>query len=643
MQAAGRSVARLAVALFRLLASLKLAVLLIVALAGVLAWATLLESAKGRECALWSVYHSSWFAALLALLAVNLLAAALIRFPWKLRHTGFLLAHAGLLVLLAGALQTFCTGIEGQLSFHEGETANVLLLNDRSQFTVFRQGQHGAKGQLPDAFIFRPGPVDWPDGKTLDLGEFNGVALKVLKFYRHARVEQHWVKDEAAHGGPALRLSLVGPDGQSASEEWLAVDQLAAPVMVGAAKVELLRAPVDSMQEDFLKPPTRDGMDPSGVLSVHYQGHMVRIPVSENVGKKVPVGDSHVAVEIAEYLPAAKPSSSGKFVSEGKEPKNPLLDLRVHLPGKDQPLRQIAFARIPLLNLDGIHGWNCPVKFWYHHAALTPEPGVEFLQTPDGKLCCRAASEGNYEPRATVKQGDQIDIPQKLKISVLDYLPSARREVSFSPIELATGDAAGPEAAALVEVTAGGTTKQVWLQRNDPEYGGELLAMADNRLGLMFGYERLPLGFSLQLRQFQRGMNPGRMGDASFASSVRLVDQARGIDQQREIAMNQPLVHGRFTFYQSSFEDRPGEGKASVLSVSYDPGRFLKYSGSVMICLGILMMYCMKASPLKRFPFFGLWRQSRAAGGVAADHGTYSNPPLLHSPAEHDLQRAAQQ
>ena len=117
-------------------ASLRLAVMLLVGLAAVLAAATLLESAKGREYAQWHVYKSPWFMALVGLLALNILAATLVRFPWRRGHRGFLLAHAGVLVLLAGALLSFMAGVEGQLSLEEGQSGDTLVMADRSQLTT---------------------------------------------------------------------------------------------------------------------------------------------------------------------------------------------------------------------------------------------------------------------------------------------------------------------------------------------------------------------------------------------------------------------------------------------------------------------------------------------------------------------------
>jgi len=50
------------------------------------------------------IYQTKGFAILLAFLGTNILCAALIRYPWKKRQTGFVITHAGLLVLLASIL-----------------------------------------------------------------------------------------------------------------------------------------------------------------------------------------------------------------------------------------------------------------------------------------------------------------------------------------------------------------------------------------------------------------------------------------------------------------------------------------------------------------------------------------------------------
>ena len=93
-----------------------------------------------------------------------------------------------------------------------------------------------------------------------------------------------------------------------------------------------------------------------------------------------------------------------------------------------------------------------------------------------------------------------------------------------------------------------------------------------------FTTAQVPLGFSLELVDFKREMNPGKIGNAAYSSVVRVKDKERQLDDERLISMNQPLSHHGFRFYQSSFREA-GHGKeASIFSVAYDPGRPLKYS-----------------------------------------------------------------
>ena len=49
------------------------------------------------------------------------------------------------------------------------------------------------------------------------------------------------------------------------------------------------------------------------------------------------MGDSGLTVEIVEYH-ANSMSSKGKFNSKGTEPKNPMLQLQVHVPGQKEPI-----------------------------------------------------------------------------------------------------------------------------------------------------------------------------------------------------------------------------------------------------------------------------------------------------------------
>ncbi len=66
-------------------------------------------------------------------------------------------------------------------------------------------------------------------------------------------------------------------------------------------------------------------------------------------------------------------------------------------------------------------------------------------------------------------------------------------------------------------------------------------------------------------------------------------------EQKALISMNEPLKYKGFYIYQASFEQSPtGAATASILSVNRDPGRIWKYLGSLVMCLGIVMLFYFK-------------------------------------------------
>jgi hypothetical protein len=333
-------------------------------------------------------------------------------------------------------------------------------------------------------------------------------------------------------------------------------------------------------------------------LTACYQDAVQQIPVKGNTGQTVAIGNSGASVEIVEYLPNARPEKMGRFVTKGDEPKNPMLELRVHLPDEKAPIRQVAFAKDALLNLDGVYARECPVKFRYRHAAVKAEPAVEFLQAADGTLHGRTISDGQPGFSGVVTTGARIPIGKGFELTVTEYLPHAESTLSF---ESAGVDGKNrPEPAALVEIRSGDAARQVWLQRNDLHYGLRKVIMPEGSLMVRYGYGELPLGFALKLEDFRREVNPGRNGDAAFASQVRVIDEEMEWEESHEISMNEPLTHRRYTFYQSGFNEGEHGRESSVLSVGYDPGRPIKYAGSLMICTGIAIMFYMRAYFFKR-------------------------------------------
>ena len=126
------------------LGSLDLAMLLLITLTGVCAAATFLESGFSARVARAYVYGSPWFNLWLILLCLNLICSAATRWPWQRHHTGFVITHAGIIILLAGALVGRSRGFEGSVDLSRGAPPAQEVLLDRPRLTV----ESPATGQL---------------------------------------------------------------------------------------------------------------------------------------------------------------------------------------------------------------------------------------------------------------------------------------------------------------------------------------------------------------------------------------------------------------------------------------------------------------------------------------------------------------
>ncbi|HRK08136.1 MAG TPA: cytochrome c biogenesis protein ResB [Pseudobdellovibrionaceae bacterium] len=208
------------------------------------------------------------------------------------------------------------------------------------------------------------------------------------------------------------------------------------------------------------------------------------------------------------------------------------------------------------------------------------------------------AREGVKVKRGRLKAGESLATGwMKLEFRLLKYLPRAREEIRYIPQDRPTPVT---NAAIRVEYRAPGESqiKSQWMGLNS------ILKLFSNDqvYVVQFANRRIPLGFQVALKKFEIGRYQGTLRAASYQSWV----EVDGLGE-RLISMNEPLKHAGFTFYQASFEaDEQGRPVASILSVNRDPGRTLKYFGSLLIVFGTLHLFYWKR------------RSARAAASAAA-------------------------
>ena len=199
----------LANAVIHALASIKVAVCLIVVLAVVISAATILEAKHGRPYSQWFVYHSSWFVGLLGLLGASVFCAAYVRFPWKRHQAGFVITHAGLTgVAKWFAAHALAWNRGPDRTIRRAQSTDQLTLSQRSQITAYWADRPHDR---PYVFTFDSGPVDWSPGTEPGHRQRRWHARRVLHYYRRSQPVENWVADDSGRGGPLMRFQLAGP------------------------------------------------------------------------------------------------------------------------------------------------------------------------------------------------------------------------------------------------------------------------------------------------------------------------------------------------------------------------------------------------------------------------------------------------
>ncbi len=179
--------------------------------------------------------------------------------------------------------------------------------------------------------------------------------------------------------------------------------------------------------------------------------------------------------------------------------------------------------------------------------------------------------------RGSLKEGESFETGwMGLKFHLLRYFEHAEETFEFKQLERPT-----EVSTSAIQVNFMGQKR--WVQLNDV-----FKMFTPNGVYIItYGNKRIDLGFKLQLQNFEIGRDPGTMKAASYQSLVETPD-----GKQTLIAMNEPLKYQGLTFYQASFQEGPdGVPVASILSVNCDPGRWLKYLGSLILSLGVVWLF----------------------------------------------------
>ncbi len=201
--------------ILRIVGSLKFAAVVLVLLAVAMACATVYEAMHGTPAALTVFYKSAWFEGMLWLLAANLIASMLSRYPWSRRHVGFLLTHASLLLILGGALVTKNWGIDGRVSVAEGDAAREFSVSGADALTLRKEGTSDGLSLDLIGGIGGTSTVERPVTGTLVAGD---LSVSVDRYIPDGQTVEQVVDDGER---PQLALQVQTTGGGQQSTAWV--------------------------------------------------------------------------------------------------------------------------------------------------------------------------------------------------------------------------------------------------------------------------------------------------------------------------------------------------------------------------------------------------------------------------------------
>lgn len=516
--------------------SLKFAVVIILLFAIALAYGTFMESYHGTDYANRLVYKSFWFMAIQFGMFLSILFATLIRLPPKKHLYGFYVIHAGLIIIFVGSYITYQSGVDGTITLTPNLPARQIQVNEDEFKIRFPSQGKEVTLSLPYTAFEK------------ELGyEYEGITVtRMLPF---AENKESWipVKVEDPNQSSSRYRIYTENFGEFITMSLHPLSDFGNTKQMGPLNVHYMP---QSLAECF-------GQNTShGLIVWNGETTGCLAPSDKDIRKKKGMtGRDIVEIkyegEVIRFLPDMSPL-----------PLNEKMELNERSPYRI--FSKTLFEKGPHLFLFGekVAFFDKEKKKWEAHDA---------------------------------KVGEEVSLPwMGFKLKTLEHKVDQYPTMVphyIKPIQdngqVITGNLKA------VEVEIGG--QKFWVTSDDPvayNKNGERITFHLVKKTLLLPYE-------LVLDRFKMDTDPGTNNPASYESFVTLFKGNEGSEKHR-VYMNNPLKYQNFTFYQASYFQTNEGPYGSVLSVNFDPGRFWKYLGSLLLVLGSIWHYVLRKKKMTK-------------------------------------------
>jgi len=530
--------------------SAKFAVTIILLFASILIYGTFMESYHGTDYANRYVYKSTPFMLLQFLMFLSIFLSTLMRLPLKKSLYGFYILHLGLLTIFCGSFITFYAGVDGSMTLPPNTPARLVALdqdvlyfnkNDKAEVTVPLPYTYKKKTNLKHkSFI-----SSLFQNKDLEEAPIM-KSFEILEYLPFADEEVQWIKGEVKPFQTSAQYFLANP--------------------MFSEKITLSLHELSDFESNARLGPLSVIYLPKGFSScfTQIQDELVIWDTLKQTCLKGITWETKSTESGTEILLAKGPQDLKEVFLPKLGPLPVFIEKEKLFPKRMSPLRifnKSQFQQSPHLFLFG------------------------------DSLSYYLKDEKKWETKETKLQ-ESIDLPWmnfaiKLQKISYDSYPTLV-PVATTPIQDSNELVVGKTRALKVRIKSYINQKEVWVKENKPL---EVILDGEN-FYLSLRKETIKLPFQMTLDSFKMDTDPGTSSPASYESFLTLFQN--GDSSKHHVFMNNPLEHLNLTFYQSSyFQDRSGN-LGSVLSINYDPGRFFKYLGSILLVFGSLWHFVIR-------------------------------------------------
>ncbi len=556
--------------LAKFIGSVRLAVPALALAAAAMVWGTWIESTQDRAAAAQIVYGSWWFVLLMALICASLVLSVAVRYPWKPKHTGFIIVHASLISLIMIGFYTMYTKIEGRVILAEGEASSVAILDNR--WVQLLDPGIGGPRTLDRFFLAGDKPI------RFDMDGLRDLRIEVLERWDNSADVTN-ITDDGTNPFHAIEIA-AGPDaGEVETGDWLGQLTATDPAIPSDAAAFAVR--VVATGETWTPP----AAPPHAVL-IDSTGTELALQAAGD-----PIGETGWTLTRIEQFQRATIGQNG-LIERPDGPANPAtLLVLTHTDGSVE--QQVGFEKLRGAPFVQQQSGQTPSGFTLTYVGPSfTDPTLAIMRDADGTMHALLA-----DPDGT-RETFTHDGTWPWRFTVMGTPLSVLRSYSHARASKVLEEAPAQDSNSPVLVIATDTepARLVWNTPTTVTVGG-------HELMLQYGPVQVQLPFALELVDFRKLDYPGVDMAMAFESDVLVTNLAGPRNANAallaaegpaladpfefKIFMNHPYEQDGWKVYQASFIG----DSITVFQVTYDPGLVPMYIACTTLCIGILLIF----------------------------------------------------